>query len=78
MIAPVAVFSVSPAGREGETEKAIGDVPPVAVTGVNEVAAVVAVRVFVAMASVVESAGEIASENVLVAVAADASVTVTV
>jgi hypothetical protein len=59
-------------------EKAIGAVPPVAVTGVKEVAAVVAVRVFDVIARVVESAGDIASENVLVAVADDASVTVTV
>jgi hypothetical protein len=78
VIAPVEVLSESPDGREGEMEKAIGAVPPAAVTGVKDAAAVVAVSVFDAMASVVESAGDIASENVLVAVADDASVTVTV
>ena len=59
-------------------EKAIGAVPPDPVTGINDVAAVAAVRVFDAMARVVESAGDIARENVLVAVADVASVTVTV
>jgi hypothetical protein len=78
VIAPVDVLSASPAGRDGEMEKTIGAVPPAAVTGVKDVAAVVAVSVLVAMARVVESAGDIASENVLVAVADDASVTVTV
>ena len=78
MIAPVDVLSVSPDGSDGEIEKVIGDVPPDAVTGVKDVAAVVAVKVFVAIASVVESAGDMASENVLVAVADDASVTVVV
>ncbi len=78
MIAPVEVLSVSPDGRDGEIEKVIGDVPPAAVTGVKDVAAVVAVKVLVAIASVVESAGDMASENVLVAVADDASVTVVV
>ncbi len=78
MIAPVAVFIDSPAGRDGEIAKEIGAVPPVAVTGVKDVAAVVAVKVLVAIASVVESAADMVSENVLVAVAAEASVTVTV
>ena len=52
--------------------------PPDAVTGVKDVAAVVAVRVVVAIARVVVRAGEIANENVLVAVADEESVTVTV
>ena len=72
------MLKVSPAGREGEMEKAIGALPPDAVTGVKEVAAVVAVKVFVAMASVVVSAGEITSANVLELVALLASVAVTV
>jgi hypothetical protein len=59
-------------------EKTMGAVPPAAVTGVKEVAAVVAVKVLDAIARVVERAGDIANENVLVAVADDASVTVTV
>jgi hypothetical protein len=78
VIAPVAVLKLNPDGREGEIAKAIGDVPPVAVTGVKDVAAVVAVRVSDAMTRVVERAEDIASENVLVAVADDASVTVVV
>ena len=78
MIAPVAVLKVSPDERDGEIAKVIGVVPPAAVTGVKDVAAVVAVKVLVAIASVVESAADMVSENVLVAVAAEASVTVTV
>ncbi len=38
MIAPVVVFRLKPDGRAGATEKVIGDVPPVAVTGVKGVA----------------------------------------
>ena len=49
-----------------------------AVTGVKDVAAVVAVRVFVAMASVVPRTEATSSENVFDAVADVASVTVTV
>ena len=78
MIAPVAVLKVSPDERDGEIAKVIGAVPPAAVTGVKDVAAVVAVKVLVAIARVVERAGDMVSENVLVAVAAAASVTVTV
>jgi hypothetical protein len=78
VIAPVVVFSDNPEGRDGEIAKAIGAVPPAAVTGVKDVAAVVAVKVLVAIARVVERAGDMVSENVLVAVAAAASVTVTV
>ena len=78
VMAPVAALKLNPDGREGAIAKVIGDMPPVAVTGVKDVAAVVAVRVSDAMTRVVESAGDIASENVLVAVADDASVTVVV
>jgi hypothetical protein len=78
VIAPVDVLSASPDGRAGEMEKVIGAVPPVEVTGVKEVAAVVAVRVAVAITRVVVRAGDIANENVLVAVAEEESVTVTV
>ena len=78
MIAPVEVLKLKPAGRDGEIARVMGDVPPDAVTGVNDVAAVVAVSVLVAMTRVVERAADIASENVLVAVAEDASVIVTV
>ena len=77
-MAPVEVLKLKPAGRDGEIARVMGDVPPEAVTGVNDVAAVVAVKVLVAIASVVESAADMVSENVLVAVAAEASVTVTV
>ncbi len=78
VIAPVDVLSESPDGKEGEIENARGDVPPVAVTGVNDVAAVVAVKVLVAMASVVESAGEITRAKLLLLVALLASVAVIV
>ena len=71
-------MSVSPDGKEGEIAKVIGDVPPDAVTGVKDVAAVVAVRVLVAMASVVDKTDATSSEKVFVAVADDASVTVVV
>ncbi len=77
MIAPVDVLSESPDGRDGEIEKVIGDVPPVAVTGVK-LAADDAVRVSDAMASVVESADEITRANVLLLVALVASVAVIV
>ncbi len=58
--------------------KVIGAVPPEAVTGVKDVAAVVAVSVLVAMARVVESAAEITNANVLALVAPLSSVAVTV
>jgi hypothetical protein len=77
-MAPVEVLKLKPAGRDGEIARVMEDVPPDAVTGVKDVAAVVAVKVLVAMASVVERAADMVSENVLVAVAAEASVTVTV
>jgi hypothetical protein len=78
VIAPVAVLSDNPAGSEGEIEKARGAVPPVAVTGVKDVAAVPALIVWVAIASVVASAAEISSANIFALVAALASVAVTV
>ena len=78
MIAPVEVFIDSPAGRDGAIAKVIGAVPPVAVTGVKDEAAVVAVRVFVAIARVVERAGEITSAKLLALLALLASVAVIV
>jgi hypothetical protein len=78
VIAPVDVLKLNPAGRDGETEKAIGAVPPAAVTGVNDVAAVPALIVWVAIRRVVESAVEIVSAKVLLLVALLASVAVTV
>jgi hypothetical protein len=77
VIAPVEVLSESPDGREGEMAKAIGDVPPAAVTGVK-VAADDAVRVSDAMTRVVVSADEIVSANVFELVALVASVAVIV
>ena len=77
-MAPVEVLKDRPADKDGEIAKVIGDVPPAAVTGVNDVAAVVAVKVLVAMARVVERAERTSSVNVFVAVADAASVTVTV
>jgi hypothetical protein len=77
-MAPVEVLKDRPADKDGEIAKVIGDVPPDAVTGVKDVAAVVAVKVLVAMASVVERAAEITSANVLALLAPLASVAVTV
>jgi hypothetical protein len=77
-MAPVEVLKDRPADKDGEIAKAIGDVPPAAVTGVKDVAAVVAVKVLVAMARVVESAAEITSANVLALLAPLASVAVIV
>ena len=78
VIAPVEVLIVRPVGSDGEIEKVTGDVPPLAVTGVEEAAAIVAVNVSDAVTSVVVSAAETVSENVLVAVTDAESVTVTV
>ena len=78
MIAPVAVFIESPDGRDGEIARVIGDVPPLAVTGINDVAATAAVKVWLEIASVVDSADETVSVNVLELVAPLASVAVTV
>jgi ribosomal protein L24 len=78
VIAPVEVLIDSPDGRDGEIAKVIGDVPPLAVTGINEVAAALAVRVSDVIANVVDRAAEIESEKVFVAVTDAESVTVTV
>ena len=78
MIAPVAVFIESPDGRDGEIARVIGDVPPLAVTGINDVAATASVKVWLEIASVVDSADETVSVNVLELVAPLASVAVTV
>jgi hypothetical protein len=77
VIAPVAELTDKPDGRVGEIDKVIGDVPPLDVTGVNDVAAIAAVRVSAAIARVVESAVEIVSEKVLELVAPLTSVAVT-
>ena len=77
VIAPVDVLRLKPDGRDGEMAKVIGDVPPVAVTGVKEEADD-AVRVSDAMARVVESAVEIVSAKVFELVALVASVAVIV
>ena len=69
---------VRPLGRAGEIAYVIGDVPPDAVTGVKLIAAAPAVRVSAAIARFVERAEVTVSENVFVAVADTASVTVTV
>jgi hypothetical protein len=72
------VFIAKPVGRVGEIDKVIGDVPPLDVTGVNDVAAIAAVRVSAAIARVVESAVETVKANVFALVAPFASVAVTV
>ena len=76
-MAPVDALMAKPDGRDGEIAKVIGDVPPLAVTGVK-MAADAAVSVSAATASVVESAAEIVKEKVLELVAPFASVAVTV
>ena len=78
MIAPVEVLIESPLGSDGEIDKVIGDVPPLAVTGVEEAAAIVAVKVSEAITSVVVRAAETVSEKVLTALPPAESVTVTV
>ena len=78
VIAPVEVLIVRPVGSDGEIEKVTGEVPPLAVTGVEEAAAIVAVNVSDAITSVVVSAAEIVSEKELVTLPPAASVTVTV
>ncbi len=76
MIAPVDALMAKPEGRDGEIAKLIGDVPPLAVTGVK-LAADAAVSVSDAVASVVERAAEIIKAKVLELVAPLASVAVT-
>jgi hypothetical protein len=78
VIAPVEELIVRPVGSVGEIDKVIGDVPPLAVTGVELVATIPAVKVSDAMTSVVVSAAETVSEKVLVALPPAESVTVTV
>ena len=77
-IAPVEVFIDRPAGRDGETEKVRGAVPPEPVTGVKEVAAVVAVSTVLAIACVAVSGPLMTSANVFELLALLASVAVTV
>ena len=76
MIAPVETLIAKPDGRDGAMEKVIGEVPPLAVTGVK-LAADAAVRVSDATSSVVESAVEMVKAKVLELVAPLASVAVT-
>ena len=78
MIAPVDVFIAKPVGRVGEIPRVIGDVPPLAVTGINDVAAALAVKVLLEIARVVDSAVETVSANIFELVAPLASVAVTV
>ena len=77
VMAPVEVFIESPDGRDGEIARVIGDVPPLVVTGVNDVATALAVSVSDAINNVVESAADTVRENVFVAVTDAESVTVT-
>ena len=77
-MAPVEVFIANPDGRDGEIARLMGDVPPLTVTGINDVAAVLAVKVSLEIASVVDSAVETVKANVFALVAAVASVAVTV
>ena len=72
------MFIESPDGRDGEIARVIGDVPPLAVTGINDVAATAAVKVSLEIASVVDRADETVSAKVLELVAPLASVAVTV
>ena len=77
-MAPVEVFIANPDGRDGEIARLMGDVPPLTVTGINDVAAVLAVKVSLEIASVVDSAVETVKANVFALVAPFASVAVTV
>jgi hypothetical protein len=76
-MAPVDVLIANPDGKDGEMARVIGDVPPIAVTGVK-LAADAAVSVSAATSSVVESAVEMVKAKVLELVAPLASVAVTV
>jgi acyl-CoA hydrolase len=76
--APVELIIAKPVGREGETVKVNGAVPSTATTGIKVDVACVAVRTTVGTATLVEMIAVTPNENVLVAVADDASVTVTV
>jgi hypothetical protein len=77
VIAPVDVFIAKPVGRVGVISRVIGEVPPLAVTGVKLVATALAVKVSEAIASVVARAAVTVSENVFELVAPLASVAVT-
>jgi hypothetical protein len=77
VMAPVAEFIDKPAGRDGEIVRVIGVVPPLAVTGINEVAGTAAVRVSDAMTNVVESAVDTVRKNIFELVAPFTSVAVT-
>ena len=77
-MAPVEVLIVKPDGSDGEIARVIGDVPPLAVTGINEVAAALAVSVLLAIWSVVERAVEMVNAKVLELVTPLESVAVTV
>ena len=77
-MAPVDELIERPLGRLGETVNVTGEVPPVDVTGVELVAAIPAVSVSDAIASVVVRAAETASSKVFELVAPLASVAVTV
>jgi len=77
VMAPVDALIAKPDGRDGEIAKVIGDVPPLAVTGVK-LAADAAVSVSDATANVVESAVEMVKAKVLELIAPFASVAVTV
>ena len=77
-MAPVEVLIESPVGRDGEIARVIGEVPPLTVTGVNDVAATDAVKVWLEIAIVVERAVETVSVKVLELVAPLASVAATV
>ena len=77
-MAPVEVLIDKPEGSAGEIEYANGEVPPVAVTGVKEVATAFAVRVSVAMTRVVDNPVEITKANVFALTAPLTSVAVTV
>jgi hypothetical protein len=78
LIWPVVVLKFIPAGSDGLTPKVYGVVPPLAVTGVNGVYAVLTVNAFVGTAWVVVSGPLTVRLNVLLEVAVAASVTVTV
>ena len=78
MIAPVEVLIVRPVGSDGEIPRVMGEVPPLAVTGVKLVATALAVKVSEAIARVVVRAAETVSMKVLELVAPLASVAVTV
>jgi cell division ATPase FtsA len=77
-MAPVDELIERPLGRLGETVNVTGEVPPVDVTGVELEAAIPAVSVSDAIASVVVRAAETASAKVFELVAPLASVAVTV